>query len=72
MKLDRKVIGPLVLGMILRINLLQCSSKSVTADGSLLSPTGGVNTVPPIQKNGYGNGYVKTMATGIWLSEQVR
>ena len=50
--------------MILRINLLQYSQNSVTADGSLLSPTGGVNTIPPIQQNTHeNNGY------GIWLWE---
>ena len=34
--------------MILRISVLQYKfQNSVTANGSLLSPTGGVNTIPP-------------------------
>ena len=52
--LIEEVIGTLIRGTV---------QNSVTADGSPLSPTGGVNTKPPIQKNGYGNFYVKTMAT---------
>ena len=31
---------------------------SVTADSSLLSPTGGVNTIPPDTEIHYKNGYV--------------
>ena len=61
-KPDRKVIGPLIRGMILRINVLQYSSKF--GNSSLLSPTESVNTIPPkYRKNGFGNVYVKTMAT---------
>ena len=38
--------------------LICCSTvqNSVTADSSLLSPTVGVNTIPPTKKIGYGNG----------------
>ena len=50
-KPDRKVIGPLIRGMILRINVLQYSSKFDNSQRSLLSPTG-------LRKS-----YVKTMAT---------
>ena len=38
--------------MILNINLMEkYSEKSVTANSSLLSPTGGVKSIPPNTKN---------------------
>ena len=44
--------------MILRIHLVHhYSSKFGNSQRSLLSPTGGVNTIPPIQQNPMQNGY---------------
>ena len=49
---SRLVIGILIRGMILRINLVQnYSSKFGNSQLSLLSPTGGVKSIPPIQQN---------------------
>ena len=42
------MIGPIIRGMILKINLMQnYSENSVTANSSLLSPTEGVKSIPP-------------------------
>ena len=50
-------IGPFIRGMILRINLVQnFSSKFGNSQRSLLSPTGGVNSISPIQQNSMKNG----------------
>ena len=44
--------------MILNINVMQnYSDNSVTANSSLLSPTGGVKSISPIQENSTQNGY---------------
>ena len=52
------MIGPLIRGMILRINLVQnYSSNSVTVNSSSLSPTGRVKSISPIQQNSMKNGY---------------
>ena len=52
------MIGPIIRGMILRINLMQnYSDNSVTANSSFLSPTGGVKSISPIQENSIENGY---------------
>ena len=46
------MIGPIIRGMILKINLMQnYSENSVTANSSLLSPTGGVKSIPPNTEN---------------------
>ena len=46
------MIGPIIRGMILKMNLMQnYSENSVTANSSLLSPTGGVKSISPIQEN---------------------
>ena len=46
------VIGPIISGMILKTNLTQnYSENSVTANSSLLSPTGGVKNIPPNTEN---------------------
>ena len=51
-------------------------NKSVTADGSLLSPTGGVNTIPPDteihEQMMMTNGYVKVCTTTSTLPTSVR
>ena len=58
--------------MILRINVLHhYSSNSVTANSSLLSPTGCVNTIPPIQQNPTQNGYDENNGYGKELREKV-
>ena len=53
------VIGPIIRGMIIRINLVQnnYSSKFGNSQRSLLSPTRSVNSIPPIQQNSMKNGY---------------
>ena len=52
------MIGPIIRGMILKINLMQnYSENSVTANSSLLSPTGGVKSFSPIQENSMQYGY---------------
>ena len=46
--------------MSLKINLMQnYSENSVTANSSLLSPTGGVKSISPIQKNSMQYGYAE-------------
>ena len=46
------VIGTIIRGMILNINLMQnYSDNSVTANSSSLSPTVSVNSIPPIHQN---------------------
>ena len=46
------MIGTIIHGMILNINLMQnYSDNSVTANSSLLSPTVGVKSISPIQEN---------------------
>ena len=56
-KLDRKVTRTLFRCMIFIINLLKYSSKFGKNQRSLLSPTGGVNIIPPIHQNLGQNGY---------------
>ena len=52
------MIGPIIRVMILRINLVQTySSKFGNSQRSLLSPTGVVNSISPIQQNSLKNGY---------------
>ena len=52
------MIGPIFRGMILNINLMQnYCENSVTANSSLLSPTGGVKSISPIQENSMQYGY---------------
>ena len=52
------MIGPIIRGMILNINLMQnYSENSVTANSSLLSPTGGVKSIPPNTENSLQYGY---------------
>ena len=52
------MIGPIIRGMMLNINLMQnYSENSVTANSSLLSPTGGVKSISPIQENSLQYGY---------------
>ena len=52
------MIGPIIRGMILNINLMQkYSENSVTANSSLLSPTGGVKRIPPGTENSMQYGY---------------
>ena len=70
-----KVIGPLIRGMILRINLVQYSSKFGNSQQQFTVTDGeeGVNTIPPIQQNptskrlrwnkGYGESYENMCAT---------
>ena len=41
--------------------------NSVTANSSSLSPTGGVNSIPPIQQNSLKNGYDENNGYGKWL-----
>ena len=51
-------IGPIIRRMILDINLVQnYSSKFGNSQRSSLSPTGCVNSIPPIQQNFLKNGY---------------
>ena len=46
------MIGTIIRGMILNINLMQnYSDNSVTANSSSLSPTGSVKSISPIQEN---------------------
>ena len=46
--LMKTVIGPIIRGMILKINLVQnYSDKFGNSQRSLLSPTGGVKSIPP-------------------------
>ena len=48
--------GPIIRGMVLGVGLMQnYSENSVIANSSLLSPTGGVKSISPIQENS--NGY---------------
>ena len=48
----KTVIGPIIRGMILNINLMQnYSENSVTANNSLLSPTGSVKSISPNTEN---------------------
>ena len=67
-----KVIGPLIRGMILRINLPKYSSKFGNSwqQFTFTDGRGGVNTIPPM-KSYEKYGYVKTMATVQMLWEQV-
>ena len=53
------MIGPIIRGTILNINLMQnYSENSVTANSSLLSPTGGgVKRKPPNTENSMQYGY---------------
>ena len=52
------MIGPIIRGMILNINLIQnYSENSVTANSSLLSPTGGVKSILPNTENSMQYGY---------------
>ena len=52
------MIGPIIRGMILQINLMQNYSDNLgTANSSLLSPTGGVKSISPIQENSMQYGY---------------
>ena len=57
--IDRgNLIGPIVRGMILNIDLMQnYSDNSVTVNSSFLSPTGCVKNISPIQENSIINGY---------------
>ena len=76
-------LGQIIRGMILNINLMQnYSDNSVTANSSLLSPTGGVNNIPPIQQNsmkngyddnnGYGNSYENKCATNYSIITNIK
>ena len=59
--------------MILRIHLVHhYSSKLGNSQRSLLSPTGCVNTIPPIQQNPMQNGYDENKATVKAMRTSVR
>ena len=52
------MIGPIIRGMILNINLMQnYSENSETANSSLLSPTGCVKSFPPNTEKSMQYGY---------------
>ena len=51
------MIGPIILGMILKTSLMLNYRYSVTANSSLLSPTGGVKSIPPETENSMQYGY---------------
>ena len=51
-ELAKTVIGPIIRGMILKINLVKnYSDKFGNSQCSLLSPTGGVTSIPPNTEN---------------------
>ena len=52
------MLGTIIRGMILNISLVQnYSNNSVTANSSLLSPTGGVKSILPNTENSMQYGY---------------
>ena len=54
-------------GNLLKSDWCSTVQNSVTANSSLLSPTGGVNTLPPIQQNPTQIGYDENIGYGIQL-----
>ena len=57
------MIGPIIRGMILRINLVQnYSSKFGNSQRSFTVTDGGVNNIPPIQQNSMRNDYDENKA----------